>query len=115
MKKTQDTRQPQIFVKERRQAGIEKAIQKAAASRKAKADAEDALASAAAAAEAAKKEKAARLQADMTDELLEHFDISGFPCSEHYSKILGYPGCPVSNRVETACKNDYYKRLFFAT
>ena len=103
-----DPRQPQLFVHERRQASIEKF----AASRRAKAaaDAEAAAAKAAAVAaeETAKKAKAAQVQANMTDELLEHFDISGFNCPKHWDKTLG-----VSFEVENACKNDYEKRLFF--
>ena len=102
-----DPKQPQIFIHERRHASMEKF----AASKRAKvaADAKIAAekAAAVAAEETAKKEKAAQRQAEMTDELLEHFDISGYVCPQHWGKTLG---CPVKFDVENACKNDYEKR-----
>lgn len=86
-------------------------MEKFAASKRAKvaADAKIAAekAAAVAAVETAKKEKAAQRQAEMTDELLEHFDISGYICPQHWGKTLG---CPVKFDVENACKNDYEKR-----
>ena len=91
-------------------------MEKFAATKRAKvaADAKIAAekAAAVAAEETAKKEKAAQRQADMTDELLEHFDVSGYICPHHWGKTLG---CPVKFDVENACKNDYEKRLCFTT
>jgi len=91
-------------------------MDKFAASKRAKvaADAKIAAekAAAVAAEETAKKEKAAQRQAEMTDELLEHFDVSGYICPHHWGKTHGFP---VKFDVENACKNDYEKRLCFTT